>query len=300
MVPDPHSTLKIHEALERFLLQLEADGRSEHTIAQYRRHVRLLVSWLEGEGKPAGIGALHPQLVAEFMVSSAARNRSDGQPKKPTAVNALRTSIRCFCAYLRDAGLVQANPAMLLRRAICSSRRSRALDEAEVERLVAALQEATDTPGQRDRVLFSLMLATGVRIGSALGLDVEDVDLERGELLLRRTKGSREDRVFLPQTVVPALAALVAEVGTGPIFRNGGGIRLTARHANRRLAQTFERAGIRRVNGSHALRHTFATDMYRRTRDILLVKEALCHRSVASTLVYAHVDTGRLKDAVNL
>jgi site-specific recombinase XerD len=298
MVPDLHSTVTIHEALERFLLQLDADGRSVHTRLQYRRHVRLLVRWLEKEHGAAHLGVLNPEVVARFMVSLDARNRPDGAPKKPTAVNALRTSIRCFCVYLRDAGLVQSNPAMLLRRAICSSRRSRALDENEVERLMVVLQEGQDPPGQRDRVLFTLMLATGIRIGSALGLDVEDVDLERGELLLRRTKGSREDRVFLPHMVVPTLAVLVAEVGTGPVFRNGGGERLTPRHANRRLAQLFERAGIRRVNGSHALRHTFATRLYGRTGDVLLVREALCHRSVASTLVYARPDDTRLRSVL--
>jgi len=298
MVHDPHSTLTIHEALDRFLLQLGADGRSEHTIAQYRRHVRLLEGWLEKEHGGVSLAVLNPEVVARFMISKEARNRPDGQAKKPTAVNALRTSIRCFCVYLRDAGLVQSNPAILLRRAICSSRRSRALDESEVERLVAVMQEAGDAPGQRDRVLFTLMLATGIRIGSALGLDVEDVDLERGELLLRRAKGSRVDRVFVPQAVMPALAATVAASGTGPVFRNGGGARLTARHANRRLAQFFERAGIRRVNGSHALRHTFATGLYRRTGDVLLVKEALCHRSVVSTLVYARVSDDRLRDAL--
>src|SRR5262245_38667446 len=115
MVHDPNSTLTIHEALERFLLQLGADGRSEHTIAQYRRHVRLLGRWMEAEHVGAGLRGLNPEVVARFMISKDARNRADGAAKKPTAVNALRTSIRCFCAYLRDAGLVQANPAALLR-----------------------------------------------------------------------------------------------------------------------------------------------------------------------------------------
>lgn len=299
MVSDPNRPTTIEQALDRFLLQLAADGRSEHTIAQYRRHVRLLGRWLSDQKEGGDLGALAPEVVARFMISKDARNRPDGEPKKPTAVNALRTSVRCFCAYLRDAGLVESNPAMLLRRAICSSRRSRALDETEVERLVAVLQEGQDEPAVRDRVLFTLMLATGIRIGSALGLDVEDVDLERSELLLRRAKGSRVDRVFMPQEIMPGLAALVAQRGTGPVFKNAGGLRVTARHANRRLAQLFDRAGIRRVHGTHCLRHTFGTRLYGRTGDVLLVKEALCHRSVASTTTYAAVAESRLRQAIS-
>jgi len=299
MVQDPNSTLTIHEALERFLLQLEADGRSGHTIAQYRRHVRLLGRWMEKEHGGVHLGVLNPEVVARFMISQDARNRADGTPKKPTAVNAVRTSIRCFCAYMRDAGLVQTNPAMLLRRAICSSRRSRALDASEVQRLVTILQEGEDASRQRDRALFTLMLATGIRIGSALGLDVEDVDMERGELLLRRAKGSRVDRVFLPQSVMPALAALLKKTGSGALFRNGGGHRLTARHASRRLAKLFDQAKINRVNGTHALRHTFATGLYQRTGDVLLVQRALNHRSLDSTLTYAQPDGARLRSAMS-
>lgn len=306
MVSDPRSTITcasrpssgIEDALEQFLLQLRADGRSEHTVLQYRRHVLCFIRWLVAAGEAAELRALDPQVLARFMVSTEAKTRPDGKPKKATAVNSLRSSLRGFSSYLHAAGLVQANPARLLRRAICSSRSSRALDEAEVERLMALLGGAVDAPGQRDRVLFTLMLSTGIRIGSALGLDVEDVDLERGELLLRRTKGSRVDRVFLPEVAVKVMADLVAEVAAGPVFRNGRGDRLTARHANRRLAEAFKRAGIRRVSGTHVLRHSFAQDLYGRTGDVLLVKEALCHRSVVSTLVYAQSDELKIRTAV--
>jgi len=291
-------TTTIEEALEQFLLQLDANGRAEHTRLQYRRHVLCLARWMAASGEGARLAALTSQVVARFMVSGAARNRPDGRPKKATAVNALRSSIRCFCGYLHDAGLVSANPAALLRRAICSPPTPRALTEDEVERLLAVLAEGTDAKARRDRVLFTLMLRTGIRIGSALGLDVEDVDLVRGELLLRRAKGSRVERVFLPEGVVPQVSELIREVGFGPLFRNGGGLRLTSRHACRLLRQHFAAAGIQRVHGTHVLRHTFGTALYRRTGDILLVREALRHRSIASTLVYSRADDERLRTAV--
>ena len=48
----------------------------------------------------------------------------------------------------------------------------------------------------------------------------------------------------------------------------------------------------------HKLRHAFAIRIYSKTADILVVKEALCHRSIASTLVYARADEGRLRRAL--
>lgn len=288
----------IQEALEQFLLQLRANGRSEHTVLQYQRHVLCLERWMAGSGEGTSLAALNSQVVARFMVSPAARNRPDGKAKKATAVNAIRSSIRCFCSYLHDAGLVRANPARLLRRAICSPWPSRALDDSEVQRLLAALAMGQKAADLRDRTLFSLMLASGIRITSALGLDAEDVDLDRRELLLRGAKGDRVERVFLPQTAVPGLAALVAS-GSGPVFRNGRGARLTPRHANRRLGMLFRRAGICRVQGTHCLRHTFGTAMYRRTGDVLLVQEALRHRSIASTVVYARASDDQLRRALS-
>jgi site-specific recombinase XerD len=104
--------------------------------------------------------------------------------------------------------------------------------------------------------------------------------------------------VFLPEHFAPLLAEHLARVPRGPVFGSEGGLRLTVRHANRRLAEYFRKAEVRRVAGSHVLRHTFATGLYRRTGDLLLVKRALCHRSVASTQVYADADNQRLREAV--
>jgi len=291
-------TTTIEEALEQFLLQLDANGRAEHTRLQYRRHVLCLARWMAASGEGARLAALTSQVVARFMVSGAARNRPDGRPKKATAVNALRSSIRCFCGYLHDAGLVPANPAALLRRAICSPPTPRALSEDEVERLLAVLAEGTDAKAWRDRVLFTLMLRTGIRIGSALGLDVEDVDLERGELILRRAKGNRVERVFMPESFIPLLVEYLATVRSGALFRNGAGERMSARHAARRLAGYFAKTGLRRVAGTHVLRHTFAVRLYQLTRDVFLVREALLHRSIMSTMAYAQRDEGRLRRAL--
>ncbi|MBI5433295.1 MAG: tyrosine-type recombinase/integrase [Planctomycetes bacterium] len=65
----------------------------------------------------------------------------------------------------------------------------------------------------------------------------------------------------------------------------------------RRLELWLDRAGLPH-RGAHALRHSFATRLYQRTGDVLLVKEALGHRSVVSTLVYAQADEGRLRRAM--
>lgn len=142
------------------------------------------------------------------------------------------------------------------------------------------------------------MLATGVRLGSALALDVGDVDLDHGELRIRTAKRGREHRTFLPAGIRELLRDHVGDRTGGALFLAQGDQRIGRRQAQRRLAMWAELPGLRGSVSPHRLRHTFATDLYGRTGDVLLVKEALGHRSIASTIVYARCDERRVRAAM--
>ena len=290
--------MNVLDALDRYLVQLEADGRSPHTIGQYRRHVRLLASWLSAEGHSADLRDLDHEVLARFLASPAARNRPDGVTKRATSTNALRSSMRTFFAWVHAAGYVGANPARLVRRARCGSPPPRALSEDEQRRLLEVLDRGDGPEAQRDHVLFATMLATGIRVGSTVALGVEDVDLDAGVLYLRTAKGDQPERVFLSRGIVGHLRRFIGERTDGPLFPSRSGRAMTTRHVNRRLQRWLKAAGIERPASPHSLRHSFARDLYRRCRDVLLVKEALRHRSIVSTLVYAQVDEERLRRAI--
>ncbi len=151
---------------------------------------------------------------------------------------------------------------------------------------------------KRDYALFHLMLATGIRLGSAVGLDVTDVDLDRGELWIRTTKGNRPDRVFLGKLFQEHLWEYIDCRTTGPLFQARNGKRLSIRQVQRRFAYWLEKAGLAASVSVHTLRSTFATRLYQKTGDIFLVKEALRHRSIMSTMVYARIDKKRLRQAI--
>lgn len=290
--------MRIEEALEEYLLQLEADGRSHHTRDQYRRHVGMLARWLAVEGHRLDVDAIDHRTVARFLTSDVVRLRADGQPRKATSANCVRSSMKSFFGFLDAAGHVQVNAARLVRRARCSPGPPRALSEAEQARLVAALDEAETEAERRDRVLFRAMLATGARISEMLEARIEDLDLEEGELRLRKVKGGCEDVLLLPASVAQILAEHLDQRRSGWLFEGQGTRPLTPRQAARRLEGWLERADVRRAASLHSLRHSFATDLYQRTGDLLLVREALRHRSITSTVIYARCDGGRLREAV--
>lgn len=282
--------MQIDEALDLFLVQLDADGRSSHTRAQYARHVRVLARWYDGP-----IERITHEDLAKFLVSPEARLRPDGKPKKPTAMNALRTSVRCFFSYLAASGTLPRDPARLVRRARCAPAPPRGLSEGDQRRLTDELARATDPEGRRDRALFTVMLGTGIRVGSAVALDVDDVDLERSELRLRTTKGDRPVVVFLPRAVLELLRSYLAGRPGGPLFPGRRGERISTRHVARRLSHWLRQAGVERRGSPHSLRHAFAERIIARTGDLLLTQAALGHASIMSTTVYARADGARLR-----
>ncbi len=286
--------MKLDELLAEYLLQLEADGRSSHTVRQAERHGRLLAAFLGARE----VGDVTHQDVARFLTSAMALRTPDGRAKKPASANALRSSIRCLFAFAHAAGYVAANPARLVRRARCGSPPPRALSDADRERLVRALDGAATDAERRDRALFRLLLGAGLRLGSALALDVGDLDLAAGEVRLRTMKNAEQDIAFVAEDVVTILREHVATRTAGPVFVGEHGRRVGARQVHRRLAWWARRAGIERGVHPHALRHTFATRVYRSTGDLLVTGQALCHRSVHSTAIYAKGETRRVRDAV--
>lgn len=286
--------MQVKEALDRYLVQLEADGRSTHTIGQVTRHVRLLAKWI-GELE---IDAMHHEDIAKFLASNVVTKRADGGPRKPTSSNAVRSSLRTFFAFVHAAGYMRTNPGRLIRRSRCPPPRPRALPVPDCERLLAALETAMTPSELRDRALFATMLGVGLRVGSAVHLEVRDVDLDAADLRLRRMKNGDEDTVFLPPRIVALLRAYLAGRTTGPLFPASHGGHLTARSVHRRLGLWAERADLGRAVSPHHLRHSFAMAVYAVTHDVLVVGRALCHRSVASTAVYARPSDAAVRAAV--
>ena len=282
-------------ALERFTVQLRADGRSRHTIGQYQRSIRLLAAWCGNRN----VEDIDHADLARFLTDPVVTTRADGKPKTAITLNATRSSLRVFFRWVHAAGYAPVNAARLVRRARCSPPPPRGLSAEEQRRLLEALDRAPCWEGERDRVLIRFLLGTGARLGSALAIDVGDIDLDAGEVLLRQTKGDRPAVVYLSPALVDLVGTFIADL-QGPVFctRFRDGVPLTARHARRRIREWFEKA---RVNGGatvHSLRHTMAQDLYNRTGDIALVQAALHHRSIQSTLVYAQVSGERVRRAV--
>jgi site-specific recombinase XerD len=291
--------MHLQDALGQFQVQLAADGRSEHTRRQYERHGRAFATWLAERRYPTNLAKITPAIVAEFFSSDAAKLRARGGPKKATSANAMRTSLRNFFRWAHESGSAPTNAARLLKRARCAPAPPRALHLDEQHRLLDVLDKVEGAEAARDRMLVHILLHCGIRLGSALGLDIDDVDLEHHELHIRKAKGDRPAVVLMPKAVAKDLRAFLRGRNSGPLFLAGtkSDRRISTRHAQRRIAGWFAAAGIT-GRSAHGLRHSFAMRVYEQTGDLLVTQQALGHAAIGSTVCYAKVDRSRLRAAV--
>jgi integrase/recombinase XerD len=290
--------MRLPDALARFQTQLQADGRSPHTAAQYARHLRRFASWLSAEQLPDDVTLLAPEHVARFLASAEAQRRPDGRSKRTGSLNALRSSLRGFFAYLEASGIVERSPARVLRMARVGATPPRGMRPEDVTALLAVLAADPAPAARRDRALVSFLFGTGARLGSALALEVGDVDLAAGTATLRELKGGGTMTVYLRPELVSLLTVAVAGRRSGPVFAGRDGGHLTPRHVQRRFEEWLAKAGVRGRYSPHSCRHSFALGLYERTGDVLLVQSALGHRSISSTLVYARASADRVRAAV--
>jgi len=207
--------MKLATGIDRFARQQAADGRSGHTRAAYRRDLEALGRWL---GNDPDVRRIAPDALARFLVSDQVLLTPSGSPRKPITVNRTKSALRSFFGFCVDSGWIKDNPARLIRSARTTAREPATLTQTEIERLRTALSDRTErfTPAswparrrgglaQRDRLILELLLGTGIRLGSLVGLNVGDVDLRAGTLHIR-AKGGAQERVFLNPMLVRSWA----------------------------------------------------------------------------------------------
>jgi integrase/recombinase XerC len=159
--------------------------------------------------------------------------------------------------------------------------------------------------GLRDRAILEILYSAGLRVSELTGLNLGDIDLDAGVATIRG-KGKKERLAFFGPASLKALNTwlsarngLLAEKivkKTEAVFLNKHGTRLTSRSVGRLTEKYLAQAGLDPRTSPHTLRHSFATHLLDRGADIRSVQELLGHSSIATTQIYTHVTTERLKE----
>jgi site-specific recombinase XerD len=229
---------------------------------------------------------------------------SDGQA--PSTIARKLASLRGLLAVQMAQGTRAENPAELLSSPKRPQRLPRVLKADEVAILLDRIP-ATTPLELRDRALFELAYACGLRAEELVSLDIHSVDFDT-EIVRVEGKGERTRLVPAGEHALAALERYLArgraalDGGETPaLFLSKSGRRLSTSDVRRRL-RTWSRLALRNAPAladthPHALRHSFATHLLEGGADLRVIQELLGHASISTTQVYTRVESARLRSA---
>lgn len=293
----------MERAVRTWLTHLDVErGVSRHTLTAYTRDAQRYLDHLTREGvtTPEAVTEAH---VAGFLASL----RTGGDDHPPLAASSAARSlvaIRGLHKFLALEGETTHDPAGDVAPPTPPSRLPKAIGIDEVTRLLDASGVGDGAVPLRDRALLEVLYGTGARISEAVGLDVDDVDLEVGAARLFG-KGGKERIVPLGSYACEAVQAwlvrgrptLSAKGKAGPaLFLNQRGARLSRQSAWAVITAAAERAGLSGHISPHTLRHSFATHLLEGGADVRVVQELLGHASVTTTQIYTMVTVQQLRE----
>jgi site-specific recombinase XerD len=290
-------------ALSDFLMYCRVERRlADLTCKAYERDVRACLEFLRSQGV-AALEEIRTPDLRRFLAQEATHRPAPSSQARTVA------ALRCFFRFCVENDYLERDPAYVLRTPKKREALPDVLDRSELSRLL-------DVPGrdgvwkrvhagkaQRDRLLLALFSYGGLRRSELLGLDIDDIDLDRRLVRVRNAKGGRQRVVPIHPGLVPlflAYAATRRQTSDPALFLGIQGSRLTANI----MAQTFRRyataAGVnkRKRITPHTLRHVFATELLGAGANLRQIQELLGHKHLDSTQRYTRVHAHQLRGAV--
>jgi integrase/recombinase XerD len=282
-------------------------GLAANTMAAYQRDLRRYADYLRRHGR-TDVGAVSEAEVGGFVEELREARDDDGKPRyAPSSIARAIAAVRSFHRFCVEEGLVRSDPSEDVGSPRVPQGIPKALDEAEVEALLAAVP-GDDPRALRDRAILELLYAGGFRISELVGLERGDLALHDGTVRVLG-KGSKERVVPVGRSARAALSEYLDRgrpdlertgARNDAVFLNARGGRLTRQGAWLIVRAAGDRAGLGDRLYPHVLRHSCATHMLDHGADIRVVQELLGHASLSTTQVYTRVSPERLRAVYDL
>lgn len=287
------------DVVEAFLHHLAVErGSAANTLRSYTGDLRRYVEHLTASGID-DLGAVRESDVSGFVVAL----RTGPVPLAPSSAARALAAVRGLHRFAARDGLVADDVAREVAPPALPVRLPKDLTVDEVDQLLAGC--IGDEPAAlRDRALLELLYSTGARISEAVGLDLDDLDVDHRTVLLRG-KGGKDRIVPVGRPAIAAVEAYRVRArpgfaargrGTPALLLGARGGRLSRQSAWHVLRGAADTAGLTATVSPHTLRHCFATHLLAGGADVRVVQELLGHASVTTTQIYTHVTVDTLRE----
>lgn len=299
-VPPPATRAAAEQQIEAFLRHLEAEKHfTGNTLSAYRNDLRQLQTYLTQQGvKDWSVDAA---IVLGFIIWLKEREYAAASLARKLAAT------KTFFSYLYKAGLVASDPAAGVGSPRVGRHVPQTISVDEVDRLLAAPGRRSSPEAVRDRAMFSLLYATGMRVSELVSLDLKAVDLADGTVRCTGRAGRQrvlsvdeKTRETLRAYVEKARPGMDHGAAGGALFLNHRGDRLTRQGFWLLMKNYAADAGITSAITPHTLRHSFATHLLGNGALLRDVQQKLGHANISTTQMYRlaqPVQTGQLGQA---
>jgi len=285
----------VDKFLSEFLLYLKVEKRySPHTLLSYRKDLDQFCEYLnEYLGSVAVLSDIDLMAVRGFV------NHLHQSGFEKASIARKLASLRSFFHFLCRQGHMTQNFASAVRSPRLPRKLVSVLQAEEMTNLLD-IDFGTSAVGIRDRAIFELLYATGLRIGELTTLQLRDIDFD-SRVISVLGKGNKERIVLFGSKAAEALRDYLtvrSELiqGTDPhfLFLNQHGRRLSETRIRQILDSHVKALALQKKISPHTLRHSFATHLLQSGADLRLIQELLGHSSLSTTQKYTHLNMEQL------
>ncbi len=287
------------EEIERFLNYIyQKNTRSDQTVLTYRHDLQEFTDFLRSESIDS-FAQVDRMVILNYIVQI--RDLKNGKQAKNTTICRKLSTLRSFYAYLNEYVGILNNPLATIQNPKYHRSIPDFLFVHEVQEFIDTY-DSQDPVACRDRMLFTLMYACGLRVSEAVQLTWSQIDMQE-RLVFIRGKGKKE-------RIVPFYKGLEKELQTYRlrywetvvsneqpyVFLNQRGKPMSTRGVQYIMQKHADEIGMHMNVHPHMLRHSFATHLLDNGADIRIVQELLGHSSLSTTQIYTHISNQKLKE----
>ena len=271
------------------------DGLSRNTLESYRRDLSKFAVWLQTQREVPILETTHADIQG-FLAYLYTQQKA-----KATSTSRAISSLKRLFRYLLRQNKITSDPTLQIGTPKLPRSLPKSLTEEDVELLLNAPD--VDTPlGVRDRTMFEVLYATGLRVSELVGLSVAQVSLDMGVVRVMG-KGSKERLVPLGEEALDWLQKYLQEMRptlmagrlSDAMFVTQRGEAMTRQMFWYLIKKHARQGGIHKPLSPHTLRHAFATHLLNHGADLRVVQMLLGHSDISTTQIYTHVARERLK-----
>lgn len=275
--------------IPRYVSSLQTKNYSQNTIDAYERILILFAKYKTSLNETDGVPPENTEILKNYSMSSDIDTNTyeisdfltlirNERHLSAASIHQYDSALSSFYKHMINQNVIEVNPMDRVERPKIKDRELKYLKHQEVLRFIESLKN------DRDRLLIRTIYATGMRVSEICGLLAENIDFEEGTIKVHG-KGGKIRIVFCDSETLKRIKNHLNGSTSGPVFKGRGGNAISPRTVQH-IFNLYAPPGIT----PHKIRHSYASELYKRSHNLRVVQENLGHNSIQTTEIYIHTD----------